>query len=609
MPNVAPRGWWGRGSTGAAGEVTDAWVGDPDGTGEYVPIETVFCWDEALGEYVVLWSRTAGSPVSAAASYQTSPGTQVTVEWVLPDPHLADSFNIRRPDGSLAGTVASSQTTFVDPDPRPLNGAYRVHGVLAGQQGPATLTNSLDLRLPPATVNTSVVDNGTASSSVTVTWTHNALGRPDQYAVYRDDTLVGTVSGTTLAFSDENPLRGQVSTYSVRARLSGVTSAIGTAASATSVAAAPPPSATLAATNPPLSNLRLTWTHPAGSRTGYETEYDTNNNVFIGTASHGSSVTERNLGSTVARRMRVRTLSDGGPSAWVTRGPTTPINDVTPPGPASITSWQPEASYGRMVVRFTTPADADFNSYRVQERVGTGAWSDVTSWVTGSPSTSYSQVCSTRSAGQSARVRIQVRDNDMNEATGSEVIYELLASPYVFSPAGDLGGTWRVNEWRNDGSPIVTGQVAQGGTGFGQNYGHWFYDQPAIAAALGGRTLVSATMQYYRLAGGASAARQPLVWNHNLVNRAGHSAGDPPLFDAGLTDAQRRLTGVGTNAGATSPLPLALVTAIVNGTRRGLVFYDPSGSGNPTTPYMVFGIAGTTYGAFVNGRVSVSHLG
>lgn len=610
MPNVPPYGIFGwptafvdalpatdvlhhNGTNWTDDEVTEVY--------SYIPL------DDHTGEWRLIWSRSAGSPASATIAYSTTApdGPRVEVSWVPSTPLIADSYNVYRPDGSLAGSVSAPATGLVDLNPRPLNGAYTVRGVLSGTQGPATATNTLDLTLAPATASTAVVSNGLANSSVDVSWTHNAVGRPDQYQVLRNDAVIGTVAGTVLTFNDPAPPRGTQPVYSVRAVLSTIAGGE-TDAAATNVGAAPPATATLTATTSPLSNLRLAWTAPAnGVVTGYEVETSTNGSTW---AAHSDDITPSDWSTTVSGWMRVRSTSLGGPSAWVVRGPVEPVNDITPPPNPAITSFKPESSYGRMVLRFTTPNVPDFNSYLIQHRFGTSGYSNLTGWVAANPNTPVAVVCLTIAAGQDYRVRILVRDDDFNQNTGSEAQYVAVASPTIIDPSGSLSGTFRNGAWRNDGTRSST-EIATGWTSSGHNIGCFFYGT-TIDSAMGNRTYISGTIEYYREnEGGLSAAVQPLFWTHALTTRSG-----TPVPDAeGVAEASRLGQGVARstpNDTGTFSLPSAFLTALQNGSARGLCMYRGyQGSGDPDSYYALLGIGDVTNNGVVNGRLRLNHLG
>lgn len=573
--------------------------------GPWRSVEDVWVVDEN-GDWQIAWSRLAGSPVSVTIAYQTTPGTQVAVSWVPASPALADGYRIYRPDGTLAGSTPASATSFVDPNPRPLNGSYTVRGILGGTEGPVTSSNVLDLRLQPGSPSTTVNSNGTASSTVTISWSHNALGRADQYAIYRGGAHLLTVGGTSTTATDPNPVRGATRVYEVRSVLSTVEGA-GAQAPVTSVGAMPPTNVQLNATNPPLSNLRLTWGHPGGSRTGYQVQ--TNPPGWNNHQSLGSAGTQSNWATTSSGYMRVRTLSGGGPSVWVQRGPVAPINDVTPPANATIQSFKPEASYGRMVVRFTTPNDADFHSFRIQYYLKTPSYQ--TAWTSGpwtnaNRNTAYARVTETGGAGWIMYVRIQVRDNDMNIRTGPTQARTLAPSPTIVDPTASVSGTYRANTggWRND-STRSTLEMATGGTSSGQNCGCWFYGT-AIQSAVGGKTVVSATLQYWREnEGGYSGAVRPMIWTHNLQTRVGNPV--PGLTNGALGPGVAR---TGTTS-AVASLTAGQIAALVSGTRRGLALYRTGGSGDPDSYYMLLPQGNAVGGnpSRRNGRLTFSHLG
>jgi hypothetical protein len=604
VPNIAPFGLFAR--NGGAWKGPAAIFARDAGT--WKPVQAV--WAMQGGTWKLIWARTATSPSSVTIAYVP---TQVTVTWVASNPRIADSYNVYRPDGSFVANVAN--TPLVDPDPRPLVGQYRVVGVLSNveSENPGTVSNSLDLTLQAATFTATLINGGTASQTVNLAWTANALGIPDSWNVYRDTTLLTNVAGNVLAFTDASPAAGvDVGTYRIVPVLTGME---GTARSANiPIAATPPPSVTCAATTV-VGQVKISWGTPTGTFTGFEVEQSVDNVTWTAVSTYGTSIRTATVtfsGTSGVRHLRVRTLSLGGSSAWVSCS-ATPVWDVTPPANANITSWKPETSYGRMVVRFTTSSSSDLNSYLVQQRLAGGTFVNVGSWTAANPSTAYAVVCATRSAGQVAEVRVLLRDDLLNQNSGDTATYTLAASPITVDPSGDKSGTWRdgtsTADWRND-STRAANEIATGWTSSGHNIGCFIYGT-TIDTALGTRTIVSATIEYYREnEGGLSAAVVPLFWTHNKTSR---SAGRPVLDDEGVAAGSR--DGVGCvratpNDTGSFALPTAFITALQAGTAKGLAMYrGVVGSGDPDNYYGLFGIGAVSNNGIVNGRLKFTHLG
>lgn len=606
--NIPPSGIYAR-HAGQHKVPTEVWARVDDG-GALAWKRAEFVWASVgFEQWELLWARSAGSPFSVSVAYTP---TQVTVSWVHANPKVAEQYRILRADGSLVGIVSSTATSIVDPDPRPLNGSYEVRGVVGGVPADSgTLSPPIDLRLIPTGLAGSW--NG---SAVELSWSH-AIAAPDNYRVYVNGSLVQTIPGTSTSYNHPGAPRGADNEYKVVAVLSGIEAAAGATVNV-ATPALPPGNVTLTATTNPYSNLRTTWTHPGGSRTGYEVErYQYGVGPWINVGTFPASTTQYDLATTVAHYTRVRTLSNGGPSDWVQVGPVTPQNDVDPPANATITSFRPEASYGRMVLRFTTPNDVDFAQYLVQHRFGTGGWSNLTGWTNAARNTAYAVVGNTISQGQDYRVRVLVRDNAVptpNQRIGPEAQYVLGPSQIIVDPSGSLSGTFRSGVWRNDSTRSST-EIATGWTSSGHNIGCYFYGT-SIATAIAGKTIVSATIEYWREnEGGLSGGVQPLFWTHQLTTRSG----TPTPNAHGVAEASRLGPAVARHTGvspfvtsAAFSLPAAFITALQNGTARGLCMYRGyQGSGNPDNYYGLFSIGGVTGGSpsRVNGRLRFNSLG
>lgn len=333
MPNVPPMGVFGVGP-GAAAAPTEAVDAVATLPGETAPRNVLEIWATAPGSTVpkLVWSRTPGVPASPLT--QAYSAGAVTVTWVAPTITKQDGYDIKRPDGTLAGSAAQGATSFVDSAPRPLNGAYTVTAKLGGLSGTPTATPTLNLAASAASVT--AVWNGT--SAVNVGWAHPAYGAPHNYGVYRNGVLLATLAGTSTSWVDAGPPRGTQPTYVVVPVLSGVNG--GNAGSATvSVPAAAPTSVGLS--SPSVDTLRLVWAAPAGTVTGYEVQrYVSSTGPWTAWATYGTGVFSSDWGTAVSGYMRVRALSAGGASAWVQAGPVSPI----PPLP--VIDPDPNGFYG-----------------------------------------------------------------------------------------------------------------------------------------------------------------------------------------------------------------------------------------------------------------------
>ena len=598
MPNIPPRGLparhaslW-KNPSEVHARVAGAWK-----SADYV-------WGRQAGAWQLLWARTAGSPASATAAYTPS---QVVVNWVPATPAIADAYKILRPDQSVAGIVNAPATTFTDPDPIPVNGAYSVVGVLAGTDSTvATATNVLDLRLQVSSITSVVNSNGEANSSVTINWAHNAVGAPETYQLYRNGAFLATVAGSATTYTDTAPPRGSIPLYELWSYLGA---AWGPTPGATqpSVGAAPPVGLSLTALTSPLSTLRLQFSGPGqGGCTGFRIErYVASTGPWTYHESNDCSDGISDWSTTVAGYMRVRTESAGGPSSFPQVGPVTPTNDITGPGPSSIASWTPESSYGRLVVRGYWSSAADTVRGQMFYQVNGGSW--VLAWDSSaiSPGAYFAVHLVTGGSGGNYGVLIRTYDSSGNMNTADAVAYRTLAASPIVIDATD-SATWRGSAWRTDGTAGSTG-VMHGRTSSGENYGYWFYGDQ-IVNALSGKTLVSGQVDYCRdgSSQGSSAAIQPQFWLHQYGTKPG---GQPALGGSATLGGGVARSGTTGNACA---LNAQWLPYLQDGSWKGFAVYRQTSNTNDADAnsfYMRLYPYQTSSGGKISGRVTLNHLG
>lgn len=611
MPNVAPRGLFGRAQGVDTGPPSPAVEVVATGPGSTVPVPAVQVWASGPdGIPVLVWSATASPPTAAAAAYSGATGN-VTITWTPAAVEAADTYTVKRADGSVAGSVGVGVNTLVDSSPRPLNGTYTVTASLGTVNAAPFATNSLTLAAAPASMSATF---NAGTGNVDVVWTHPAYGAPHNYQVRRDGVaFTPNLSGTSVSFTDTTPPRGAQPVYLVYPMLSGFLAS--NASDVENVPAMVPTSVALTVPSPPpVQRVVLTWAAPAsGVWTGFEVQKNVGGAGWVAHATVGSAVFTSTLdGVSTSVQMRVRALALGGASSYVTVGPVTPIVDVTPPANATITSWKPESSYGRMVVRATMPADADLADYMVEVNNGSG-WTTAVAWTATTPGATIATNVLTASAGQTVQVRISVRDAIPNAQTGSGVSYgPLVASPIVVDATE--GRTYRGGAWRTVGSGIQ-----MGGTSSGENAGCWFYGETLRNAAIG-KLIVSATLDYWRQDGaGACSALAPQFLTHNLATPVGtllvNDNGDSAAARTGdLVKMPPPTCASGSITGGSLAMPAGFLAALAAGSVRGLTAYHDlcaMWQGGITYCYMLFGDAAVSGGspAKVSGRVTINHLG
>lgn len=223
MPNIPPLGLWGKPdgpSGGAPSAAVDLVASLPGATTPRNVLE-VWCGD-AGGVPRLVWARTPVGPSSATAAVTAYNG-YVTISWTNPTPMARDRYEIKRTDGSIAGYALASDTSFVDLNPKSLNGPYTVTALLESVRAltPA-VTNALTLYDSPGSVSATYYPNYVPSlEQVSLSWTAPSYGRPRGYSLYRSInggaswSWMTDVGSAALSFIDNGMIRGEVNTYLV----------------------------------------------------------------------------------------------------------------------------------------------------------------------------------------------------------------------------------------------------------------------------------------------------------------------------------------------------------------------------------------------------------
>lgn len=374
-----------------------------------------------------------GAPVATTSNVGTD--TNVTVTWTAAPG--AASYNVFNVNGSFVGNTAS--LTFTDTNPAasqftPARG-YIVTPVMAnGMTGQPIESNVLTLAGAPTSLTASAPTSG---DNVALAWSVASVGVHDQIQVVRGgSSLVFLAAGST-SYTDTNAREGTVESYQVRALISGNPGPYSN--TATSSIPANVPTVVTAAATATLGQLSLTWGNPAGSYTGYQVQRDDGGWADVGDNVSPSLYTWAAGSGT--RSMRVRTLSAGGASAYVTVS-ATPTWDNTPPAVPTITSWEPEASYGRMVLRFTTSSS---DNYQYRTQILTNGFPTFGAWTSVGNSESVSYVAGTFAEGQIMTGLVEVRDQYYNTSTPVGGDYTL--KPAVQNIFANSSGNFRQGSW------------------------------------------------------------------------------------------------------------------------------------------------------------------
>lgn len=503
MPgNVPPRGLWGWPTRFSASPAVGVWGTD---AGARKPAVAVWV---CLGgnNWRVIWGPSAAAPASATATF-TAPN-KVTVSWVASTPFVADGFRVLRPDGSLVTTAAYGDLAAVDSDPRPGSGKYRVQSMLGGVAGGFVDTNTIVIAPAPTAV-VATISGDTRSAVVTFTPAANT----EKYALYRtgDGAYLGDVTGSPtpslpLVPGAQSAIRVQ---SKINARLGGYMD------SATLNSTPNPPTAVYL--NSEFNQLRFGF---YGVSSGVASTYrvETNNGggwVYYTDDTTGTVV----IPTTVPLYVRVSTIAPGGQSTYSQLGPVTPVTDTAPPAAPTISSWTPEASYGRMVVRGNWASDGDTAMGYVYDSVHNGGgyqllWSGAVS-----PGAAFAFADTyNEQVHQSPTVIVRNADIHGNMSGDAAANYPALLDSTEFIRPDEGGGTYGTTTGWNHNGTVYTGY-----DGSQYDIGVYFYGT-RLGDMVRGRTFVSAQVRYVRTNDvGGPGGIQPQLWLH------GCTAQDQPI--------------------------------------------------------------------------------
>lgn len=531
-----------------------------------------------------------GTPTAATSNVGTD--TDVTVAWgAAPG---AVSYNVYNINDTFLGNTAS--LTFTDTNPKSGVGGYSVEAVLAnGDTGTRLTTNSLTLAQAPSSLNAAAPTSG---DNVALTWSVAGVGDHDQIQVVRGGvSLVNLAAGST-SYTDTNGREGTVESYQVRAKISGNAGPYSN--TDTSAIPANVPTSVSAVSTSTLGQLKMTWGNPSGSYTGYETQYYTDPGSVWTANSDGTSPAYRTWAAgTGLRYMRVRTLSAGGASGWV-QVQATPLWDNSPPPLPTITSWKPESSYGRMVIRFTA-SSSDNYQYEVNFRINGGGWNFANVWNSLANSQSIARELTTSpNSTNSLDVRVRVRDSYLNTSGWTSIKnYTLATSPTnVFA---DYTGHNRQGVWGYDsGNPDRTYQGYYSNINYTYLgfifYGNKISNATEAGSSFGGKkTVTGMNVSFFREGGGNAVQDCLYVGQHNMQNYPGTSStvAMPTIYD---TSCIMTLTY---GEGKLVTLPSVISSSLASGYMRGLAL-------QAFKPYLFLNKLSAQSS---QGRIDVWHLG
>jgi hypothetical protein len=528
VPNIAPRSLGVYDPAGVLRDVVQPWVYDTSGVRRVV----LRAWGyDAAGARQLLWSSASTPPATVTAAF-VPVGTSVTVTWTSPAQREANEWEVRRPDGSVVGRVPYTTLSLSDPLPRPLSGAYTVHGVLGTAAGAGTSSNSLDLRVVPASF---VATYNSGQERVNFTGSAPAVGAPDDIGYWRnvDGSYIGSCvsAGGPCGFDPMAGRTGQYAGYSMtylaRGFLSGVASALSVNSGTVNIPPAPARIQYLVATGG-LNGVQVGFWGPAnGTWTNFQVEFavSTGGPWIVAESANTSGIV--NYTTTVPVYVRVRTNAPGGTTYTAPFGPATPQTDTTPPADVSWQSFKPEGSYGRMVARVITPPDLDLGYVQVERNVNGGGWVGV--WAsTMPPSAPLAVDVGTFGAGTTIQSRVYLADTNGNARYSSERSYTLAASPTFIAVDGT--SYWEATTFPSGNyNPSFDYRPREGYNTVPSHFtvGLWYYGT-RIADFAAGKSIFAAFIFVKRAPGGSAAAGMTWLALHNQVTYPGDGPGAPP---------------------------------------------------------------------------------
>lgn len=229
----------------------------------------------------------------------------------------------------------------------------------------------------PSNPASAVPSNGTHPGAVTLTatagiqrawlsWTEaENQANLGGYRIWRDGTLIATVSATTTTFTDVGLADGTSYTYEVASfSLSDVESP---KSSATATTVAVPAGL---ATTPGANQIGLSWSSVAGAER-YHIDVDGSGTPLIDTT--GTTGTHTGLGNSESHDYRVRACADYG--SLVCTGWSTPVPGITLPGAAVLTATSGVAN--QIPLSWVSPSGVGQASWQLQWRTISGSWSNI----------------------------------------------------------------------------------------------------------------------------------------------------------------------------------------------------------------------------------------
>jgi len=458
-------------------------------------------------------------PTSVTAVYVPA-GTKVTVAWVPPDLTGADTWVVRRFDGTVVATVPVGTLTVDDGSPVPGTGTYSVEGVQGAYTGSKAFSASMTISLQPATATATV-----SGETIIVNWTAGPQGDPDAWYIYNATEggwLATGLAGSARTFTTPAMTPGRVFTIGVWPYLSGAQ-----ATGRNTNTAGIPPRVTRPQTWGPvgLNTLQYTfWGPAAGLADNYDIDYYISSWVpwIYGTTSGGP----HNLGTGSPAYVRSRTNSQGMSSGWTQSGPATPTTDVTGPPSTAITIGAWDVNQAAYNVSWPAHYDSSGNGVtRFQYNINSGGWQE--SGVAYPAGPAYSGLVGGFGRGVTVSFRLR-----MTDALGNTTYGPATGTVWTRPLGGFIAYANNSYTWGNvSGFGWMGNDRCVGGSyGGNENYGFWWYGANITNIC---KTFTPDRMFFWsQKVSGLSSAGTAYLAVHNQANYDGTVPGVGGIFHA-----------------------------------------------------------------------------
>lgn len=573
-----------------------------------------------------LWIETptiASQPPPAATNMQavSNTSTTITITWdawpstaALTGASLSFSLD-NSAWSTVPGGITSSQTSYTHsslPENTPYY--YRLTGTNAQGTSAVTAASTTVINGNP-NPPTSPTNPSKTDTTASFSWTAPAVF-PDpatnRYEVTRNGTAITTLNTTSYNFTGLT--ENTTYTFAVRSVDTGGLKSTDASISVTTNNGNPPNVSGFATTLQNYNQIKCDWSAVSGisDLSSYELKlYLTSGMSLQQTVSTTNlTYTFTGLSYTTGYTVEIRAVDAGGLKSVTAASDaetTDASPDTTPPGNPTITSFQPETSYGRMVVRWTNPADTDIASIAVERSTNGTTWTadSGTAPSTGAGATN-SRVLNggtAYSSGTTVYVRFVLTDTNGNVRTTGVLTnysYTLIATPTYVAATG-------TSSWRNtSGGQWNAAGDSRAYQGYFSNpaynyIGCYFYSNGISSYYNGGRRTCTSMRQLLVRANssGSSSGHTPIMQLHGTVNRPADSTGAAaPTLSGSETS-----TGLSLGFGASDywTLPTSWRDGLFNGTYEGLAHRDTS---SPVYA-AYYGIGENGF----SGLIEINHLG